>query len=90
MQIHSTQQCFGGELSYCSHESLTNGCEMRFSIFLPPQVSAGNRPLLWWLSGLTCTEDNFTAKAGAYRVAAELGTDYCCSRHKPTGRKSPR
>ncbi len=78
MQIHSTQACFGGEISYCSHESEVNGCEMRFSIFLPPQVippqaEAAKRPVLWWLSGLTCSEDNFTSKAGAYRVAAELG-----------------
>ena len=89
MQIHSTQQCFGGELSYCSHGSLITGCEMRFSIFLPPQVSAGQRPLLWWLSGLTCTEDNFTAKAGAYRVAAELGLIIVAPDTSPRGENVP-
>jgi S-formylglutathione hydrolase len=62
---------------------------MRFSIFLPPQVSAGNRPLLWWLSGLTCTEDNFTAKAGAYRVAAELGLIIVAPDTSPRGEKVP-
>ena len=73
MQIHSNQVCFGGQLLYCSHESVVNHCEMRFSIFLPSQADTVKRPILWWLSGLTCTEDNFTAKSGAYRVAAELG-----------------
>jgi len=71
VQTLSKQSCFGGTVAYCSHESALTGCEMRFSIFLPEQ--AGPRPLLWWLSGLTCTEDNFTVKAGAYRKAAELG-----------------
>jgi S-formylglutathione hydrolase len=46
---------------------------MRFSLFQPPQAEQGPVPVLWWLSGLTCTEDNFTTKAGAYRDAAELG-----------------
>jgi len=46
---------------------------MRFGVFLPPQASAGRVPALYWLSGLTCTEENFIVKAGAQRVAAELG-----------------
>jgi S-formylglutathione hydrolase len=46
---------------------------MRFGVFLPPQANAGRVPLLYWLSGLTCTEENFIVKAGAQRVAAELG-----------------
>ena len=46
---------------------------MRFSVFLPPQAGRGPLPVLWWLSGLTCTEQNFMVKAGAQRVAAELG-----------------
>jgi S-formylglutathione hydrolase len=46
---------------------------MRFGLFLPPQANAGRVPALWWLSGLTCTEENFIVKAGAQRVAAELG-----------------
>jgi len=71
MEVISWQACFGGTVLYCSHPSAITRCDMRFTIFLPPQ--AGDRPLLWWLSGLTCTEDNFTVKAGAYRCAAELG-----------------
>ena len=46
---------------------------MRFGVFLPPQADAGRVPVLYWLSGLTCTEENFIVKAGAQRVAAELG-----------------
>jgi len=46
---------------------------MRFGVFLPPQAQAHAVPVLYWLSGLTCTEENFIVKAGAQRVAAELG-----------------
>lgn len=63
--------CFGGSLEFYAHASSACNSEMRFSIFLPPQ--AGSRPVVVWLAGLTCTEENFMAKAGAQRVAAELG-----------------
>jgi S-formylglutathione hydrolase len=46
---------------------------MRFGVFLPPQAASSRVPVLWWLSGLTCTEENFIVKAGAQRAAAELG-----------------
>lgn len=73
MKVVSEQKCFGGEQRVYVHESREAHCAMRFGIFLPPQAQAGNVPLLYWLSGLTCTEENFVAKAAAQRVAAELG-----------------
>jgi S-formylglutathione hydrolase len=56
-----------------SHESLETRCTMRFGVYLPPQAQTARVPVLYWLSGLTCTEENFIVKAGAQRVAAELG-----------------
>ena len=73
LEILSTATTFGGTVQYCRHQATTTKCPMRFSVFTPPQAAHGKVPLLWWLSGLTCTEDNFTVKAGAYRKAAELG-----------------
>ena len=69
----SDSRCFGGAQQVWSHASEATGCTMRFGLFLPPQANAGRVPALWWLSGLTCTEENFIVKAGAQRVAAELG-----------------
>lgn len=65
--------CFGGVQGVYSHASRETGCVMRFGLFLPPQASQGRVPVLYWLSGLTCTEENFIVKAGAQRVASELG-----------------
>lgn len=72
MKILSQHKCFNGLQMICSHESKTLGCVMRFAIFLPSQIKT-TLPALYWLSGLTCTEENFTIKAGAQRFAAELG-----------------
>ena len=71
----SQNQCFGGVQGVYSHASAPTGCTMRFGVFLPPQAAdaAVRVPVLYWLSGLTCTEENFIIKAGAQRVAAELG-----------------
>jgi S-formylglutathione hydrolase len=69
----SDSRCFGGSQQVWSHESEATGCTMRFGLYLPPQAAHGRVPALWWLSGLTCTEENFIVKAGAQRVAAELG-----------------
>lgn len=65
--------CFGGQQQVWSHASKVLDCTMRFAIYLPPQVQAGPCPVLYWLSGLTCTEQNFVTKAGAQRYAAEHG-----------------
>lgn len=69
----NTHKCFGGTQSIHSHVSGETGCVMRFAVFLPPQSINSRVPVLYWLSGLTCTEENFITKAGAQRVAAELG-----------------
>src|SRR5471032_2292598 len=70
----SEHACFGGVQGFYRHASSEIGSPMRFGVFLPPQALAGARvPALIWLAGLTCTEETFAIKAGAQRVAAELG-----------------
>ena len=64
---------FGGWLERWQHESETCRCTMTFSVYLPPQAATQNMPVVYWLSGLTCTDDNMRTKAGAQRYAAELG-----------------
>lgn len=74
MENISNNKCFGGWLKRYSHQSDALNCQMNFSIYLPPQVNDGGKvPVLYWLSGLTCTDENFMQKAGAQRIAAELG-----------------
>lgn len=65
--------CFGGWQDVYRHRSETLGCEMNFAAYLPPQAETRKLPVLYWLSGLTCTEQNFITKAGAQRYAAEHG-----------------
>src|SRR6478609_2374804 len=62
---------------------------MRFGVFLPPHAEAGAVPVLYWLSGLTCTEENFIVKAGAQRVAAELGLAIVAPDTSPRGLNLP-
>lgn len=68
-------KCFGGVQGVYRHDSAATGCSMHFGVFLPPRAYGGPVPVpvLYWLSGLTCSEENFIVKAGAQRVAAELG-----------------
>lgn len=73
MQQIETVKEFGGHLNRYRHQSAVNQCEMTFSVYLPPQASDGPVPALYWLSGLTCTDDNARTKAGAQRYAAEHG-----------------
>jgi S-formylglutathione hydrolase len=68
----SEQRCFGGVQGFYKHESAHCG-PMRFAVYQPPQAAAERRPVLYYLAGLTCTEETATIKAGAQRVAAELG-----------------
>lgn len=65
--------CFGSTQGVYQHNSQQLNCDMKFAVFTPPQAADEPRPVVFWLSGLTCTEENFTVKAGAQRVAAELG-----------------
>ena len=69
----SQQTCFGGTQGIYAHAAQETQCTMRFGVFLPPQAAAHRVPVLYWLSGLTCTEENFIVKAGAQRVASQLG-----------------
>ncbi len=73
LETLSENRCFGGVQGVYAHDSVATGTRMRFSLFRPPQADQGPVPVLWWLSGLTCTEENFTVKAGAQRYAAEHG-----------------
>lgn len=73
----------GGTLRYLKHDSATTGTAMTLSVFVPP--GEGLFPVLIWLSGLTCTEDNFTTKAGAYRAAAEHGVIIVAPDTSPRG-----
>jgi len=66
-------KCFDGRQQTHEHPSDACNCTMRFGIYLPPQAEQGPVPVLYWLSGLTCTEENFATKAGAQRYAAEHG-----------------
>jgi len=83
----SESRCFGGTQGVYRHASATLGCEMRFSLFRPPHPRRA--PVVYWLSGLTCTEENFTAKAGAQRVAAELGLALVAPDTSPRGLAIP-
>jgi S-formylglutathione hydrolase len=85
----SQNKCFGGTQSVYSHQSLETRCAMRFAVYLPPQVQTAPVPALYWLSGLTCTEENFVVKAGAQRVAAELGLAIIAPDTSPRGLNIP-
>ena len=85
----SENKIFGGRQLFCSHASSSTKTEMQFSIFLPPQASEQNCPVLYWLSGLTCTAENFTTKAGAQRYAAEHGIIIVAPDTSPRGCNLP-
>ncbi len=85
LEIVSRNRCFGGEVRVCRHASETLDCDMRFSVFIPGLADQKPVPLLWWLSGLTCTEENFTVKAGAYGEAARLGVAIIAPDTSPRG-----
>jgi len=69
----SEQRCFGGTQGFYTHASEACGGPMKFAVYLPPAAEKGPVPVLWYLAGLTCTAETFTTKAGAQRVASELG-----------------
>lgn len=78
-------QSFGGQQLRYKHQSATLNCEMTFSLYLPPQANNGPVPVLYWLSGLTCTDENFVQKAGAQQYAAEHGIAIVCPDTSPRG-----
>lgn len=73
LETRSTHRCFGGTQGFYQHYSEVIGLPMRFSVYQPPQVQHGSVPVLFFLAGLTCTEETFMIKAGAQRIAAQLG-----------------
>jgi S-formylglutathione hydrolase len=81
----SSQRVFAGEHKQYSHYSSSVNCQMRFAIFLPPQAADEPVPVLYWLSGLTCSDENFMQKAGAFRKAAELGIAIVAPDTSPRG-----
>ena len=86
LEILSQNKSFGGWHKQYSHQSEVLNCSMRFAVYLPPQASAETPvPVLYWLSGLTCTDENFMQKAGAHRIAAELGIAIVAPDTSPRG-----
>ncbi|MCL1472807.1 S-formylglutathione hydrolase [Argonema antarcticum] len=73
LHLVSESACFGGIIGFYSHHSQACNSEMKFAVYQPPQARLRSVPVLYFLSGLTCTEENFMAKAGAQRFAAEYG-----------------
>lgn len=88
--ILSETRVFGGWLKRVRHASAALDCATTFAVYLPPRAEAGAKvPTLYWLSGLTCTDENFTQKAGAFRVAAELGLAIVAPDTSPRGEGVP-
>ena len=85
MQRIEHRACFGGWQDVYRHRSSVLDCDMNFAIYLPPQAGDGPVPVLYWLSGLTCSEQNFITKAGAQRYAAEHGIAIVCPDTSPRG-----
>ena len=81
----SEHRCFGGTLRFHEHEAREIGLPMRFSVFLPPQAAHGPVPAVLYLAGLTCNDETFMVKAGAQRVAAELGLALIAPDTSPRG-----
>ena len=73
LTLKSEYRCFNGTVAYYTHHSQSCQTEMRFAVYVPPQAQLHPVPVLYYLSGLTCTEENFTVKAGAQRYAAQHG-----------------
>ena len=86
LEITSVSKAYCGWTKHYTHRSSTLNCDMRFAIYLPPQTANGQKvPVLYWLSGLTCTDENFMQKAGAQRIAAELGVAIVAPDTSPRG-----
>ena len=84
-QCLSTVRSFGGEQHRFQHRSTVLKCDMIYAVYLPPQAANGPVPVVYYLSGLTCTDENFVTKAGAQRHAAELGVAIVAPDTSPRG-----
>ena len=89
METISEQRCFGGVQGIYRHASDVTATPMQFSVYAPRAAESGAVPVLWYLSGLTCTEENFTIKAGAQRYAAEHGIMLVAPDTSPRGAGVP-
>lgn len=89
MKILSQNTASGGMQGVFAHDSQTTGCEMTFAVFVPPQAITERRPVLWYLSGLTCTHANVMEKGEYRRMAAELGLIVVCPDTSPRGNDVP-
>ena len=89
MELQADIRSFGGRQLRFSHRSEVLDCEMHFALYLPPAAEEGSVPLLTWLSGLTCTDENFVQKACAQRAAAEHGVAILAPDTSPRGEGVP-
>ncbi|XP_066917373.1 S-formylglutathione hydrolase-like [Clytia hemisphaerica] len=86
LEQKSTVKCFGGNVKVFTHDSEETKTKMTFAVMLPPKALNDQKcPVLYWLSGLTCTEQNFITKAGAQKLACELGLIIVCPDTSPRG-----
>jgi S-formylglutathione hydrolase len=88
-EVISQHKCFEGTVGFYRHNSTSTSTAMRFSVFVPPQGRTSRVPVLYYLAGLTCTEETFMIKAGAQRVAAQLGIALVAPDTSPRGLNLP-
>lgn len=89
LSTRSEQRCFGGRMGFYTHRSEATGTDMAFAVYLPPQAATTPVPALYYLAGLTCTEETFAIKAGAQRLAAEYGLALVACDTSPRGTNLP-
>jgi len=89
MEQIGENRCFGGRQLRFTHPSQTLNCDMNFSVYLPPAAEQDKVPVLYWLSGLTCTDENFVTKAGAQQYAARHGVAIVAPDTSPRGEGVP-
>ena len=89
MEQASENKMFGGRQLQYQHQSKVLACEMQFSIYLPAQAATEKVPVLYWLSGLTCNDQNFVTKAGAQKYASKYGVAIVCPDTSPRGECVP-
>jgi S-formylglutathione hydrolase len=87
--VRSEQRCHGGTIGFYSHASTSTGTEMKFSVYVPPHVGGVRLPVLYYLAGLTCTEETFMIKAGALELAASAGIILVTPDTSPRGIELP-
>jgi len=89
IETRSEQACFGGRIGFYTHASSSIGADMRFAVYQPPQAQQGPVPALYYLAGLTCTEETVVIKAGAQRLVAEYGLMLVAPDTSPRGLNLP-